>query len=347
MYGRIAFFCATALFSVIIIVFFLNGPGYLNGNANALFLPMVYGKAHKPYVNRALVPITIRSITTLTPTPIKNSMNKLAHDNLVMSSIFEKKKWEKDHVTEYLLVSIIIYFSTIGFVYSFRALLQEVFNAPSSFFWVVPFSALWGLPIFFNFTYIYDIPQLFLFTLGLYLITKGCWKTYLFFFFLACVNKETSLLLAVVFIIHFFDQQRMNRYMYTWLILAQLFIFSAVKIIFIFIYKSNSGGIVENHLLSHLNFLMTPYSLPDFLSWGFVILLVCIKWNLKPQFIKDALWIAVPLFILFIPFGFQNEIRIFYEVYPIFLCLIAQPLALMFGLQTISKKTLSAYHSHP
>jgi hypothetical protein len=39
----------------------------------------------------------------------------------------------------------------------------------------------------------------------------------------------------------------------------------------------------------------------------------------------------VPLFILFVPFGYMGEIRVFYEVYPVIFLLIAQSTAIILG----------------
>jgi len=337
------FGCLTLFISAMMVVAFLSAPGHLNGNDKAAFTALIRGKAYKPYVTRALVPLATQSLLAVTPDGVKQAVIKAARQGPYISDIFYGMEWKVKYANEYIVAMLLVYASTIGFVYALRLLLQEIFETTKLFLFVVPLAALLCLPVFFKFIYLYDLPQLFLFTLNLYLLSKGRWKTYLVFFILACLNKETSGLLLIVFGIHFFDQRRMTRIKYAWLGGAQIFIIFAVNIALKIVYRDNPGGAVENYLIEHLKFLLVPYSLSFFVSWGILFLSIFAHWNVKPQFLKDALWIGIPLFVSFIPFGFRDEIRVFYELYPIVVGLVAQTIALSLGIPVVTKDALTSY----
>jgi hypothetical protein len=61
------------------------------------------------------------------------------------------------------------------------------------------------------------------------------------------------------------------------------------------------------------------------------------KWKAKPEFLKDALWIAVPLLILTFFLGYLDELRDYYEVFPVVFLLIAYNIASIFGIELQTK----------
>ena len=50
------------------------------------------------------------------------------------------------------------------------------------------------------------------------------------------------------------------------------------------------------------------------------------RWSAKPLFLRRALWIAVPLLVLTFGLGFFDELRDYYEVYPVLVLLLAHTL---------------------
>ena len=64
-----------------------------------------------------------------------------------------------------------------------------------------------------------------------------------------------------------------------------------------------------------------------------VAALISYKWKEKPAFLKAALCIAVPLFGTTLFFGFLDELRDYYEIYPILVLLIAHSIGNLLGLK--------------
>jgi hypothetical protein len=56
-------------------------------------------------------------------------------------------------------------------------------------------------------------------------------------------------------------------------------------------------------------------------GWQFILFIalmitVFYKWEEKPEFIRKSFWIALPLVVMAIPFGYVDEARGYLEVYP-------------------------------
>src|SRR4030067_2989914 len=85
-----------------------------------------------------------------------------------------------------------------------RATIKSVYNFPPWLSDFLPILAVIFLPAFFKYyTYLYDFPILFLFTLSLLLLIREKPIPFLLVFILATLNKETSILLAILFVMRF------------------------------------------------------------------------------------------------------------------------------------------------
>jgi len=157
------------------------------------------------------------------------------------------------------------------------------------------------------------------------------WTSFLVLFIISCFNKETTILLTLIFAIHFFKDEKVNRKLYIQLIAAQLLIFTLVKIFLYMVFSNNAGGFVEFHLVDRNYLIFNGYSLSTFVVLLLIILTLFSKWKQKPKFLKDALWIAVPLIILTFFFGFFDELRDYYEVFPVIVLLISFNIAKILG----------------
>ncbi|MGB5287792.1 MAG: hypothetical protein WBN42_04830, partial [Ignavibacteriaceae bacterium] len=116
-------------------------------------------------------------------------------------------------------------------------------------------------------------------------------------------------------------------------IAAQLFIFLVVKILLYFIYLNNAGGFVEFHLIDRNYLIFNGYSLVVFVVLLIIFLGIFSRWDEKPKFLKDALWIAVPLIILTFFLGFLDELRDYYEVLPVVILLISMNIGRILGVE--------------
>ena len=103
--------------------------------------------------------------------------------------------------------------------------------------------------------YLYDFWQLFLFTAGLLCMVRGRWWLYYPTFVLACLNKETSLLLPVV-MAGWMGRQVLTRRRLAHL-LAQLLVGGAIVLALSWAFRDNPGAGLEWHFGRNLSMPFT------------------------------------------------------------------------------------------
>jgi hypothetical protein len=318
-----------------ILLTFIRGSD-VNLYYKASFADMIYGKAYKPFVYRVLLPVTVRIITSAIPSKSRTFLNQMLENDQLVKNLLYKFQFraKQEYLIESGITLILMYLSLLGFVFGMRYFLQGIFLAPRIFEDIVLLIALCGLLPFFAKGYIYDFSTLFLFTLGLGLMVRAKWWPFLFVFLMACLNKETTILLTMIFIIHFHNEERMNRLLFKRLLLSQLFIFLFIKLWLFLTFRSNPGTFLEFHLVDNTKILLKPYPLIiTVFIWIAVALLVFYKWRDKPNFLRHGIWIIVPLFLLSLFFGLLYEVRVYYEVYPIFILLSCHTVGKILGIK--------------
>ena len=328
---RFVFILALLLTSLYVFLIFLKSPG-INAYERSKFPDMIYGKAWKPFVYRVFVPASVRIITGIIPQDLQNALTEFGKENQSAARVLSELNWEAEYLTEYVVASVIMYFALIGFALFLKEFFKSNFHVSEWFSNFLTIGMLLGLPVFYiNDNYIYDFPSLFFFTAGLYFLQKQNWKLFFIIFLFGCINKETTILLTLIFLIHYRKNIFTEKKKYFSLLSLQLIIFIFVKLILSITFKDNPGSFVEFHLLDYNKILLNGYSLITFSSLLFLFLLIGYKWNEKPIFLKDSLWIAIPLFLLTLFLGFFNELRDYYEIYPVVVLLIGFSMAKLFG----------------
>lgn len=338
---KIIYRSVIALVSVYVLIAFVKLPP-INGDEQSMFSEMVYGTAWKPFVYRTLLPTSVRIISEVIPESIHETLTTKVESSSFLMLALEKLVWESEFTTEYLVAMVLMYLSLLGFVYAFRKLFDEIYTSPLWFKNVITVILLFAIPAMFqpNYSnYVYDFPALFLFTLGLVLIRQRNWNYFLILFFIACFNKETIILLTLIFAIHFYKGNELSKKLYYQLIVIQLILFGAIKILLHFLFINNPGGFVEFHLIDRNYLLFNGYSLATFVVLLIIILSIFSNWKEKPKFLKDSMWIAIPLLILTLFLGFFDELRDYYEVLPVAVLLFSFNIAKILGVELGQKVT--------
>jgi hypothetical protein len=174
--------------------------------------------------------------------------------------------------------------------------------------------------------YIYDYPLLFLYSASILLMSRRNWRWYYPVFILATINKETAILLIGVYILSCWNDQSFRKF--TFHVSFQLFLYALITFVIRYYYSSNPGTGVEVHFLRNLRLLANPpdmYDLPLMILVLFV--LVAKDWSSKPVLYKYMLIMIVPLLGLGFAFGWIEELRDYYEVYPAVIALASMPIA--------------------
>lgn len=317
---RVATFCLRLLYWLIIVmialvVYFLflyvsNISSFERGSVGA----MVYGTAHRPYVYRTLLPSTVRLIVPF----VSNDVVEVASSNPLIEAALSRFD-STNYPVESLLMLVGMFLCLLGFVWSLRFLMRSVGYLHWTVNWF-PIICLLLLPSFFPDGKYYDWPTLFLFTLGLALLTRQQWVVYILVFTLATINKETSIFLTMAFTVYFY--RRLERRHFVYLLGIQSIIFVTVRLLLLQIFQNNPGAAVEFHLSEHL-FAVQANPLAVLTPLAMFAVLISRRWQEKPEFLRHALVIVLPLGIMQLLFGIPYEIRVYLEVFPVVLLLVA------------------------
>lgn len=324
-FKKIIYYLSTAIISGCVLIMFVVQPG-INDNESSMFIDMICGNASKPFVYRTLLPTTVRLLAAPVPEQLRSSISRKIEENVSLRKLFLKLKWEKEYAVEYSFAMILMFFSLWGFSIAVKYFFSLFFKTSDWFAGSVSILALAGLPPMFQYTsFLYDFPLLLFYTLGLIFIYKQDWKTFLIIFLIGCFNKETTILLTLIFYI--FYRNKLQKDLFVKLLIAQLGIFIIAKVLLYAAFINNPGTFVEFHLVDHNLRLLTGYKLPFVVSILGMILFVFYKWNEKPLFLKHSLIPLIPLFILTLFLGYVDELRDYYEVYPVIILLTSYSIA--------------------
>lgn len=335
MLGKIGHLIVAMLVSAFIFSVFVVISG-VNTGTRATTVDMVYGQSDKPYVYRALLPITARIITEVTPKSVRSNVNKSLAKTEFVQSIPEIYDVDRDHLYEIFIVLILMYLSLLGFVYSLRYLTKGVFKISQKKTNIISLVAVLLIVQAFVFGYIYDFAALFLMTLSYGLLARQRHIAYLVLFPFVCLNKETSILLVFVYWVHFQTTDN-KRLFYTYLS-YQIGVFVIIKLALYWAFRDNIGDSLEFHLPEHFieyHRILTNYPILVLYYCLFLFgipALMFYRWDEKPLFLKNCVLVIGPLFFLYILFGYPFEVRVFYEVYPIVLLLMVHSLGTWFGI---------------
>lgn len=292
----------------------------INQHDRSRFLDMVEGKAYKPYVYRTLLPTTTRVVAALTPEQVANALAATVENNPFLRGAFARFRWETAAAYPYLVAGLLMLLSFMGFAHYTSRLSLRVCGIDETYRMrsLLAVAALLCLPPFFRYTaYPYDPPQLFLFTLALYLLASQRVLAFALAFGLCCLNKETAVLLILVFA--FTSRKQMPRQRYLAVLFGLVAWYLLIRALLVYTFRSNPGSLVEFHLLDHnLRLLVSEWSFSDLVTCLVLSGLVFARWREKPEFLKVSfLAVFVPLVVLSLFLGYLNEWRGYYEAYPL------------------------------
>lgn len=318
---RWALLALYTLASVVVLFVFLVRPG-MTGHHRADFPDLVYGSAHKPYVERALVPLAVRAITAATPEAVRTAVWR----SLTGRNFVETVGWYDDFIFQFCVATALMLCCLVGFAWTLKRLSESTYDLPPLAHNLAPLAALVALPLFFRYySYPYDPATLLLFSLCLLWLLRGRFGWFLAGVALASANKETSILLIPLYALHAWQQGRgipMGR------TLAVIGVWAAVRAGLMWAYRGNPGVIVESHFAEHTVWFLTKFPIAMRYTLAVVVLFalpVGNRWGEKPAFLRAGLWVTlVPLVVAGALFGFVDELRGYYEAFP-FLYLLALP----------------------
>jgi hypothetical protein len=232
--------------------------------------------------------------------------------------------------------------SYAAFLFSFRALLIALYEPVSPAAGLFPLLSLLAVPILGEYsTAAYDHMQLFLFTLGLLLIAARRDRLFLAFLPIGMLNKETTILLPLVFLVSRWPSREPSRLLRTFGL--QLATCVAVFAATLILCRHHPGELTESHWSETLrdfalpsNFFRFSHVSPSPLLPGGASLPVPVGWNLpailllgvliapgwheaKPLVRRGLLVVLAPLLLFGMILGVWWELRDYLEAIPLIL----------------------------
>ncbi|MCX6844027.1 MAG: hypothetical protein NTX53_17320 [candidate division WOR-3 bacterium] len=330
-------------------------PGMVGGK-RAEFGDMVYGRAERPFVTRVLVPWVIHAGVTLMPSSAKALV--ASEDRAAVSSSPELS-WIEQYPVEFLLAMVVHFLALVAFAFALRRLcatLLELRGMPCDF---APLLALLTLPCMYAvFSHIYDFTNLLLFTLGLLMLAGRRWNWYLLVFLLATVNKETAILLTLLWALY--ERRRIPDRRYLARLALQVTVWLAVRAGLAALYNHNTGYLLVWQLPRNIHLLMRPEYLLLFRQIGnfplvpfgpnvvflFALLVAVLRSPRTHRLLRDALWIAVPLLSFALLFGHIDETRAYYELFPVVFLILIEGVYSVLGYLTLDRHPPQSVQEH-
>jgi hypothetical protein len=209
-----------------------------------------------------------------------------------------------------------MYVSMVGFLLVLQRLIRRLLIISDAAAHAAVLALAVGLPISFaGKLYIYDFTQLLLFTAGLMLMHQRRWWLYYPVFALACLNKETSILLAAVFAVwqcgRIFDRSNLPH------LLVQGMVGLAILAVLGWVFRDNPGSSVEWHLQRNL---APPVTRLAYVRLAVLAVSVLVAvWSVRracPFVSRGFLITLLPLLIATLFLGYIDELRDYYEALP-------------------------------
>ncbi len=283
---------------------------HINHNDRAQLDAMIAGSAHRPFQYRILVPRMAALLAPIIPQPTGSMQSAL-------DAILASFGGASGPSIGILLIQIfsmvitVIYTARLGQALGLGR--HSIITAAA-----LPVIVLIFFTIILRYVYIYDLPQMALFTVALYAILKNRRAVYLVLLAAATLNKETALILIII---SAWWLLRLDRSRRAWLfVAAQMAIYGLLRLALVLAYQDNPGGLVEWHIWEHLHYVGLYYHNVLIIISAALILR---RWQSKPLFLRGALLIGLAVLLpLFLVWGYPTEIRAFMEIVPVWLLLM-------------------------
>jgi len=309
------------------------------GNAwhGATLANMVNGTAEKPYVYRVLVSEIIAFFVQITPVSVQQSAGAALmtlKDCSLIDAVFLQPPHPHPAASEMaqfymlsymrMITGIVLCLFLAGYTIALYKLAATLFPGEQAMILFTPLIGLIAVPALNGF-YIYDFSALCLATCGYYCLAVKQWRWYLFWFTLACLNKETSVFLCIFYGLWFY--RRLPAPFFAKYLGIQLAIYAVIKGAITWWFRDNPGVFIMTRWQSlQASTIMEGYNYHALIINLAGIFMLVHHWQEKPLFARCGLWNFLLMLIAFFLFGHPHEYRVFYDVMPLLVVLITHTL---------------------
>ncbi|MEO7839180.1 MAG: hypothetical protein ABIU06_07510 [Anaerolineales bacterium] len=164
---------------------------------------------------------------------------------------------------------------------------------------------------------VYDIATVMFFTLSLGLLARGRLGHYYLLFVIASINRETTFLLILFFMVYFYNKIPFRQYCFG--VIYQGLAYLLIKIAIMAAYSSVPGTSLQWRPMEVIKgYVDKPvwFAVVMFIFFCAFIVIALRRWSDKPLFLRVAFSTIFPVqLILHIFAGYAYEIRVFAEVF--------------------------------
>jgi hypothetical protein len=349
------FMFRTALYVIVAAVVlntFMNQWGFRARSPRYGFKALITYSAHRPFAFRALAPAIINGVTALLPASrleqlVEWDLTRPQADHPSLSA-HRRFGWGGRPMPEQYVAYLVLWAVAFLLLVATRRLTRLAMDYPDAFVDWAPVVALLVLPLSFSRGgYLYDFPELLLVTTAIGLLLERRWLLYYACFTLACLNKETAILLVVYCLALHWKRLSRGR------LLAHAGAHAMLGLPILawqrFTFAANPGANAEFQLWDNLRFLLSPASWARFwdpygpllpfpgpfnvvslVLFGAAVLLF---WREKPHRLRVAfvamMSVLVPLLIVY---GTLDEVRNLSLVFPVAYLLACHTTARLYGI---------------
>jgi hypothetical protein len=331
---------------------FMNRWGFRRRSPRYGFTALVTYEAHRPFAFRVLTPAAINAVTLATPRSLLDGLmewdlSRVQEDHPPLSA-HRRFGWGADPLPQHYVAYLALWPVVFLLLVAMRRLtrLQDRFS--DAFVDVAPALALLALPLAFSRGgYVYDFTELLLVTVCVGLLLERRWILYYACFALACLNKETAILL-VIYCATLHVRRLSSR-----ALMAHAGLHGLVGVPILlwqrFAFAGNPGAGAEFQLWDNLRFLASPepwlrfwepygplLAFPgpfNLLSMAVFGAAVFLFWRDKPRHLRLAFALMTSvLLLLLVLFGNLDEVRNLSLAFPVAYLLACHTAARLYGL---------------
>jgi hypothetical protein len=293
---------------------------------------MVDHELRRPFAYRLLTTEVVRAIHQSLPEKLHHRLrygNTSGEERPLKAA--RRYDWKGHDQTVFAISYLLVWLLSVAVLLLWAGLLRQHGGFSPAARLLAPPLALMFLPtIFSKAGYIYDIPELFLFSAGLLLVLRQRFMAYYLVFALACLNKETGLLMGAYFapLLRARHYRRFATHTLLHVVIGVPLLLAIRALL-----QHMPGDEVEFHLRTNLAFLLSPepwfkfddiyaLQLPTPRAYNIINLilvlgpLVLFRRQLDAQLRTMALAMLTILVPLYLLFGYKDEVRVFVPLLP-------------------------------
>lgn len=324
---RIAAIAIAVIYSWLIFSTGLVESSLIRDNARSSIISMANGDAERPYVQRALVPAFSNMVANTVPHSLRFSAHKMlkaAHGQSdFMKEMIRFSRWQniidiplKPYDSLRILTVLACMFaSLLVYAFTLRKLAQELFPGCvllpecTMLFGLFAANALVDANL-----KLYDFPGMALAALGMLTMLRQQWRAYITIFILACMNKESALLLTLFSAMVFWKHLPMRRWID--IVGVQLVLWALITTLLHLVYSNNAGAYLFHMwaLAGREIMILRPDDVATLVVLGWLLFS---RWQELPRFLQYSVIMVAGSACVYLLFGMLREYRVFYDSIPV------------------------------